>query len=404
MNTPSNMAEATDVQHNASSGPQPSGQYTGWAAAQLAGQALKTPGYYYCVEQMTHAVRATKAALGTNLVMDLAACPLPEVLSRLPEDARFGVLAASRLEMNMVIAWATENAYLHAPNLDPQLARAVLGAGQRVMVETPSQIERLAQLRGRREVKPVMLAVNPAALGRDADSCLGLDRDGVFAAVAEAKAAGVALGGLALLRRAPFNREEALATVQAMRALAAQVEAEAAQPLSTLILGEWTTGLEDAEGLAAYRQALADLPQHWQPLHVAGDAIFAKAGVFLTRVVEVVPHGTVQKAICDASLASAWLLSEAAGLKRKGAHVAVLGTEPIANQPTVVVGASGFAEDVYARLPHGVAVDDVLVVADAGAWSRTLAPSALKGLGAATPYLLGSAQASEPSVQEVTHA
>lgn len=371
-------------------------RYTGWALAPLQGQTLKTPGYYYDVEQMTLAIRAVKAALGTSLVMDLAACPLPEVLSRLPEDVRFGVVSASRPEMNMVIAWATEHAYLYAPNLDSQLARAVLGAGHRVVVETPQQVGLLAELRGRREVKPVILAVNPAALGRPADSWYGLDRDGVFAAVEAALSAGVPVGGVAIARRADFDAAEALETLRALLALAGEIETRIGAPLSTLILGEWTGGLDDSAGLAAYREALGQIPPHLLPLHVAGDAIFARAGVFLTRIVETARHGAAQKAICDASLASAWLLSEAAGAQRKGGAPAVL--EPAAGaaaQESVVVGASGLAGDVYARLPHTVAVGDILIIPDAGAWSRTYAPTALKGLGAAPPFLLGDGGAGE---------
>ncbi len=372
--------------------------YTGWARPLLAGRPLRTPAFYYSVDVMAADLRALQEALGTRLVMQLSACPLPDVLSRLPEDVRFGVVTASRAEMNMVIAWATEHAYLHAPALDPQLARAVLGAGHRVIVETPRQIALLAELRGRREVKPVLLGLNMAAVGNEDGTGRGLDRDGALAAVDAAREHGIAVGGVALLRREAFDADRACASLPAVAALATELEARAGAPMSTLLLGEWTGSLDDKSGLARYREALATLPPHLQPLHETGDTAFARAGVFVTRVVDTVRVGTMHRAICDASLASAFLLSDAAGSQRRGGPPAVLEPSAAAGVTTVLDGGSGLPGDRYGAISGTVAEGDLVVIPDAGAWCRTYAPSALKGLGGAPSFLLGAA------VEEVADA
>jgi diaminopimelate decarboxylase len=363
--------------------------YTGWARDLLENQVLKTPGYYYSVEQIAQDMRKVAALLGTPLVMQLSACPLPDVLSRLPEDVRVGVVSASRAEMNMVIAWATEHAYVHALNLNPQLARAALGAGHRIIVETPRQVSLLAELRGRREVKPLLLGLHPMAFGGHGGGHRGLDRRGAFAAIDAALAAGIAIGGVAVRRKAWFDAEEALRNLAGLNELIGEIEAKIGARLSTMLLGEWVEGLDDSVGLEAYRAALAKLPPHRLALHEAGDTTFSRAGVFVTRVVDSVRIGEGERAICDASLASALLLSEAAGERRKGRAMKVLTAAAGEERETTIVGESGQLGDVFGVLPRTLAAGDVLVIPDAGAWCRTYAPEALQGLGAASAFLLG---------------
>lgn len=363
--------------------------YTGWARDLLENQALKTPGYYYSVEQIAQDMSKVEALLGTPLVMQLSACPLPDVLSRLPEDVRVGVVSTSRAEMNMVIAWATEHAYVHALNLDPQLARAALGAGHRIIVETPRQVSLLAELRGRREVKPLLLGLHPMAFGGRGGGHRGLDRRGVFAAIDAALAADIVIGGVAVLRKARFDTEEALRSLEGLNELIGEIEAKIDSRLSTMLLGEWVEGLDDSVGLEAYRAVLAKLPPHRLALHEAGETTFSRAGVFVTRVVDSVRIGEGERAICDASLASALLLSEAAGEQRKGGAMKVLTAAAGEARETTIVGESGQLGDVFGVLPRTLAAGDVLVIPDAGAWCRTYAPEALQGLGAASAFLLG---------------
>lgn len=363
--------------------------YNGWARALLENHVLQTPAYYYSVKQTAQNMRQVEALLGTPLVMQLSACPLPDLLSRLPEDVRVGVVSESRAEMNMVIAWATEHAYVHALNLDPPLARAALGAGQRVIVETPRQVSLLAELRGRREVKPLLLGLHPMAFGGHGGGYRGLDRSGVFAAVEAAMLAGIPLGGVAVLHSARFDAEQAVQNLVGVNALIGEIEMKMGTRLSTMLLGEWHGGLDDDIGLTAYRAALAKLPPHRQALHEAGETIFSRAGVFVTRVVDSVRIGAGERAICDASLASALLLSEAAGEQRKGGMLSVLNAADGERRETTVVGQSGLVGDVYGVLPRTLAVGDVLIIPDAGAWCRTYAAEALRGVGAASAFLLG---------------
>lgn len=356
---------------------------TDWVA-DLAGRELRTPGYYYSVDQTARNIRAVKAAFGTELIVELTACPLQQMLSRLPSDCRFGVVTASRPEMNMVVAWETEHAYVRYPGLDQPLARAVIGAGHRLIAETPSQIDLLAKLKGKRALKPAVLSVNPASVGGPA-GIHGMDRPTVMDAISRAAAADVAIDGLSLAWSGAFDADTAIACLHGLAALAAEIGETHGATMETLIMGEWLDADTDPQ-IAAYRDAIAKISGPTNVVHMAGASVFKNAGVLVTKVVDIVPHLGGAKAICDASLANAFQGTEAAGPRHNPDDLATL--QPCAPGTTAtIVGASGLSGDVFGQLDSTLRPGECLVMRNMGAFARTMTPAGLQGRDTAPSFL-----------------
>ena len=353
--------------------------YDGTLAA-LPETGLRTPAYYHAVEVITEDIRNLKAVLGTSLIMRLSDCPLPDVLSRLPEDARFGVVTGARPEMNMVIAWATDHAYVAAPALDVALARAGLGANHRFFIENPDQITLLAGLRGRRVVQPVILTVQGARPDR------GMTPAALAEAVALAQAAGIPIGG--------FAQADAVLPDGGtrLRALAAVADALCPEGALLLIPGPYE-GPAQGAGVNAYRAAIAALPPRFCVVHVAGAAIFARSGVMATQVLHVAQGAEAAVARCDIGMAQAFLLTEAAGPLRIASRAALLGGARREATPCVLVGSGGAVGEVFARLPFLPETGEVIVFDHCGAMVRTFSPVQHGGAGEVPVFLLGESAA-----------
>ncbi|MEQ5870017.1 hypothetical protein J4E08_08890 [Sagittula sp. NFXS13] len=271
-----------------------------WVGHSLASRELATPAYYFNLQAIIDDIARVRALLGGNVLQEVAACPLQEMLSRLPEPERFGAITSSRGELNMVAGWDTDHAYVHLPGLTSQLTRAVLGVGHRLIVESPAQIEGLVKVRGQRKVMPLMLSVHPSLVMPGAGGHLGMLRETLMQAVARAMEHGLVIDGLALAHKGAFDSDRAIAALDGMRALATDVERQTGRAAHRLIMGEWTDILHTAQDTAPYRAVVEAGPHDEILTHVGGLSIFERAGVLVTRVVDVQPGADGPRATCDA--------------------------------------------------------------------------------------------------------
>ena len=76
----------------------------------------------------------------------------------------------------------------------------------------------------------------------------------------------------------------------------------------------WVNKGHDFEG---YRQELAQLPAHIEKVHEFGRAIFASAGVFVTKVIAAKSIEGQRYVICDGGMAQAFLLAQTENTFRK---------------------------------------------------------------------------------------
>lgn len=122
---------------------------------------------------------------------------------------------------------------------------------------------------------------------------------------------------------------------------------------------------------------------------MAGPAIFARGGVFVTRVTAVWEGREGTLARCDASLSQAFLLTEAAGALRLPSRAKPLGEAPRPAGACKLVGASGLPGEVFADLEFVPEPGDLILFEDCGALVRSFTPAQHGGLPEAPVFLLG---------------
>lgn len=370
-----------------------------WVGAALENRNLQTPAYYYAPNIIADDMAAIRARLGGQVVMSLTACPLQEMLSRLPEEARFGVVTASRSEMNMVAAWQSDHAYVGLPGLDSQLGRAILGMGHRLIAESPAQIKMMAALRGRRTLKGVILAVNPSLVMDGVTSHRGMQARALKEAVDLAREHGVEIDGLSLAWSGRFQPDRAIQALAGMRGLMVETGAAFGRPLSRLIMGEWTDVLTTAQDVAGYKVMVEHGPEQEIVIHQGGQSLFERCGVLVTKVVDTQPCYGSQRAVCDASILTAQpAVQSASGRMASIRHLNGTGVPadfmPQKDQgPTsTLVGATGIDGDVFGTVPFSVAPGDLLAIENMGAYARTMSPSGALGGESAAALLFDSTE------------
>ncbi|WP_321818267.1 MULTISPECIES: hypothetical protein [unclassified Paraburkholderia] len=366
---------------------------------QLAARGVPTPAYVYGVEAAAANFCALREALGTPVLLCLSACANPDVLSRLPEDCRFGARVASRWEMMMVAAWKSALSYFAMPALDANAVRAALGSRLRILIESPWQLDMLLAQRGQRQVAPIILGINPGLTQRDTtvvpmSADRGLDADGIAQVLELALRSDLRVGGVHCFAGTGNFHRDALDVARTMRAWLGRIEETLGYPLETVNLGgalpaDWVDRTFD---MAAYRTAIAQFPPHVQVIHEAGRAIFASAGVFATRVLAVGETLGRRHARCDGGLAQALLLTQAAGTRRVPASPYVFRegclVPPGGNSVTEVLGASGHQGDTFGSVDVALRAGDLLLFPGAGAYCETHAASHLLGESGVPSYVV----------------
>ena len=362
---------------------------------QLAAQSFTTPSYVYCVDEMTRQFNAAKEALGTPLLVTVAACPNPDILGRLPTGTCIGALSASKTEMSIVSAWKTDYSFVKIAALDTIAARAVLGGKYRLIIDQAEHISLLAQVRGKRVVTPISLCVNIGVVDQfGADSALapqlaGMDKPQLDLALALAQEHQIPIGGLQI-HAGPGNfASHACALAQSLPALIAYIEQKLGQPLQTVVLGaalpnDWQQQDLGAQ-FARYRELLKAVPSHIELMHDIGRSVMGSSGIFAAKVISQKTIFGQTIALCDGGMVQAFLLSEAAQgqrlssicqIKRNGQ---LLPTTPVSTGGTLLVGPSGHEQDVLARIAQTLEVGDVLFFSNAGAYVQAYTPSQYLG-------------------------
>lgn len=373
-----------------------------WASA-LESQKISTPAFIYSIGEISGQMRSLQAELGTPLVMAVAACSNPDILARIPEDLRFGVRCASRSEMSNVSGWESDHLYVAMPALNMPTARAVLGGKYRLIIDTPAQLELLAQARGNRTIMPVILGLN-IGLARQLAGDLGIepgfhgmDEADLDRALALARTHNIAVGGIHMYGGRNSFDLLAFPIVRTLARLIPPMESKLGYQLKTVNLGgglaeNWASKAHD---FAAYRKEFSAFEPHLQLMHEVGRSVLASAGIFATRVLAVKTAFGQRHAVCDGSLVHAFHLTRA-GCASESARQPMLdrgqglvecrpGTSP--GEGTIVLGASASAGDVFGHVAESLEVGDLLVYPDAGAYTQSYSPTLYLGLQPAGCYV-----------------
>lgn len=362
-------------------------------------QELRTPAYVYSVDEVARRVRALKAALGTSVVLSFKACPSYEIVSRLPADCFDGVELASRGELHCFAGHKPHHFYVNTPALDASLARAAMGSGASLMIDAPHQLHLVHKQRGKNNLRPVGLRVSNRMIQRFTPEApalrpdqFGMDMEALTEALTLAHELQIDVDGLHLFAGPHTFGRAARHVVTALKHVIAHVEAQLGHPLSWVSLGggleeHWASKGHDFD---AYREMLAELPPHIEKVHEFGRAIFASAGVFVTKVVASKSIEGQRYAVCDGGMAQAFLLAQTENTFRKYRSPRVANREAerlVDGQKTILVGSSCSRDDVIGETNQAIEVGDLLVFESCGAYHRTYSMNNFLTLGEANSYV-----------------
>ena len=365
---------------------------------------IATPAFIYSMDEITAQMRALQQALGTPLIVVLAACGNPDVQARLPEDVRVGARCVSRVEMNIVAAWKCDHIYVGMPALDSVLTRIVLAAKHRLVIDAPNQLELLSQFKGNRPVMPVILELNVNLVNHLLDGAKveigtrGMDEGGLVEALKLAAKHGIRVGGVHLHGgRDTFGRLS-IPIAKTLLQLVPEIERRLGYALTTINLGggleeDWAHRQHDFD---AYRSVLKAFPAHLSLLHEVGRSILSSAGVFATRVIATKNVSGQRYAICDGSMVHAFPLTKAAGaswrprvpMVRRDGKLFHCTTSMSVEQGTVLLGASAANDDVFGSVAEPIEIGDMLLFPRVGAYVQAFSPTHYLGYSQAGSYVV----------------
>ena len=267
---------------------------------------LATPCYVYDPAQVIAAVQALRTRLGTGLVVSLKANPDPDLYTSCCHAFTDGVEVASLRELD-VTAGSRVARFVNNPSMGADLVRAAVAMRSTVIVDHAAQTDLLIALRRPAEIQPVLLRINASDAGLDVarSDHFGMSVGEAGAAARRLLAAGIRVSGCHIYAGSHALRRTWRGAGRVALSVAAAIEAAIGAPLKTINLGGGF-GIDDAASavIEDYAASLGALRPRYELLHESGRAIFARAGMFVVRVVAVKTLHDRHFVICDGG--SAW--------------------------------------------------------------------------------------------------
>ncbi|WP_320534076.1 PLP-dependent decarboxylase [Robbsia andropogonis] len=383
--------------------------------AEIAGQDdawladLKTPCYVYEPEIAIARYRALKAQLGTRLIVSLKANPNEDMLMRCGHAYEDGVELASRGELDIVVGRIKAPRYLNNPSMNEDFIRAGLASRCNFVLDSLDHVARFIPLAreavaGGATLGKLLLRLNAGDLAGARSRSnwhdhFGMTSNEALASLQTLVAAGMRVNGLHVFSgphsflRGDGTEPETLALPAALESLARDLTSTNGAPFEALSLGggfpEQPVQLEAFE---RYRAAVEPLAARYSLAHESGRAIFADAGIFVTRIMAVKHWANRTIAVCDGGISHNFLLAQTESVIRhlKTPRLVRRSTAAAAAaQSTVFVGSTcsradviGHSKDVAAPQPG-----DLAVFSQCGAYNRTYTMSDFLSHRAAHVYI-----------------
>ncbi len=359
--------------------------------------AMETPCYVLNPQQAVSDFTRLKEALGTPLIVSLKANPNPDLFARSSQSFVDGIELASLGELNVVVGRSRIPKFVASPSMDAQMMAAGIASRATLVLDSLQQAQALAALESKAAPLPVMLRLNVAALVGDAPGIetdhLGMDIQDAMAAITSLRARSIGIRGLKVFGGSNTLEHSASTIAGAVERLLPEIEQALAAPLECVNLGggfpvDWTRPQIDL-----YRQSLSRLSSRTQVWHQAGQAVFARAGLFMTKVVAIKPLNGRHVAVCDGGFAHCAQLSRRGSPSMPGAAVEVMsmgdGVAPAWPTEILLAGNTCSSADIIGSLPSGtrLAVGDRLLYSHCGAYG-TLSPPGFLNLKPAQRYLV----------------
>ncbi|WDE09309.1 alanine racemase [Thalassomonas viridans] len=361
---------------------------------------ISTPCYFYSVSKLQQNFEALKAALGTQVIVSVKANSNTDLLIRASHFLTDGVEVASIKELQGIVG-GDRTRYVNNPSADKVFLRAAVSGKARLIIDSLAQLEIVAELAQKRPPAGIILRLNPVVLKQFNDAHpkvrpdqFGMDWDTACIAIDICKANNLPLMGFHLFKGSYSFERSAMATVDSVKGIIAGMERRYGQPLSFANLGGgFSERWQESEfDFAAYREKLAELPQHITLAHESGRGLMASAGYFAVRVRYVKQIESQHYAICDGGIAQNFLLAQTENALRKLKTPALWQAEPSdAKAACTFVGSSCSKDDVIGKQSDEHVLPkpgDVCIFDHCGAYNASYTVAPFLQLPQATTYIV----------------
>lgn len=364
--------------------------------------AFRTPCFVYNPDIIASAHAELRQAIGTPLIVSLKANPNVDLIMRLKRVIdEAGVEVASFRELNIVAARGDSPCYVNNPSLPLRLMQASIGAGARLVLDNPGQVDMLLGIRAPRPVEPVMLRANASVLSALAPGGppvrpdqFGMDWDVLLSQAERLRDSPIRVAGFHVFAGSNSFRAQSATTAAAAPVMVEALEERLGYKLTMINLGggfshRWR---EEDLDFAGYRSALRRLPDHVAVVHEAGRAVFTPGGAFMARVVARKEIGERRYFVCDGGIAQNFLLCGTENRFRKRTAARRLNAGAAGSAAGgLVVGSSCSQDDIIGEIPPGAGdpeVGELVAFPDCGAYHATYPNQGFLGLDRAEAYLL----------------
>ena len=344
---------------------------------------LDTPSYVFDPHAVCAQHAALRAQLGTQLIVSLKANPHPDLFVRCGHAFTDGVELATLGELEIVVGRGKLPRYLNNPAMDDELMRAGIASRCHFVLDNPDAAARFAPLARGQRIGSVTLRMNAGALAGRAARKEWHDHFGMTPAEAFTVARALAgdairVTGLHVFAGSYAFRAEAAELGLALGRLADELAAATGGPLTFLNLGGgFSDHGHDPAVFAAYRERIAPLAARYELAHETGRAVFARAGLFVTKVVAVKRWRDQTIAVCDGGMSHNFLLARTEQVVKTWQAPRIVRVQPAASSEPA--GTINFVGSTCSRADHigqlrdapPPAVGDRVVFEHCGAYNRT---------------------------------
>jgi diaminopimelate decarboxylase len=372
-----------------------------WHQAELSGLAgsLGTPLYVYDFAKLSATVEALKAILrpfGGSLYFATMANDRTRILEHL-SAAGLGACVNSILHLDLALrcGFASEQVQFTSTGIKPCDMADLLHRGIRTNIDSLSQLERWFSA----GAASAGLRVNACSLVRSGTGDrIGVERSEVKVALELAERCGGRIAGVHVYVGTNFQTpEEMMPTLRAFFALAAEVP-----ELEYVNIGGGIGVDYSGEGsgfdLQAYgvmlQELVADLRaglgRSIDVIVEPGRSLTAPCGAFLAEIIDIKRLNGVRYVAVDASVA---LFPRPLHHPDDFHRVMFPGHDPrppgAERETVLIVGRTTFSKDILGRaeMPASVAVGDIIMIENAGAYSQSMASCFLGQTPPAEAYL-----------------
>jgi len=361
---------------------------------------ISTPCYFYSISRLKKNFDALKTALGTQVILSVKANSNTDLLVRCTNFMNDGFEVASIAELQTIVG-GERTRYVNNPSADKKFFRAAISGKARLVIDSIEQLNIVAELAEKRPVSGIILRLNPVVLKQFNDTHpkirpdqFGMDWDSCCSAIEFCKTKNLPLLGFHLFKGSYSFERSAMATVDSVKIIIAEMEKRYGQPLSFVNLGggfseRWQEATFD---YAAYRARLAELPSHITLAHESGRGLMASIGHFAVRVRYVKQVENENYVICDGGIAQNFLLAQTENTLRRLKKPALWQSQPNDIKAACkFVGSSCSKDDVIGKqteehiLPQP---GDICIFEQCGAYNASYTVAPFLHLPAATTYIV----------------